>query len=94
MAPVPSVADLSMQNGWSDTRAAVQEMISGDDIEEFRGAVIAMAESDDIATVAAAAFKLCFALRAESESKKKFPAMPRRSAEWRRPARRDGAFVL
>jgi ATP-dependent RNA helicase DeaD len=90
VAPVPSVADL-LAKRLERTRTAVQEMISGDDLEAFRGAVIAMAESDDIATVAAAAFKLVFRAEGGERIEEEIPSMPRRSAEWSPPARRDGA---
>src|SRR6478609_8133898 len=90
LAPVPSVGDL-LAKRLERTRTAVNEVLREGQLDAFRGAVIAMAESDDIATVAAAAFKLVFRAEGGERIEEEIPSMPRRSAEWSPPARRDGA---
>ena len=89
VTPVPSVADLLAQR-LERTRSAIKQTIRADDLDAFRGVVKAMAESGDLATVAAAAFKLVFRAEGGEREEEEIPAVPPRVAEWSPPGRRDG----
>jgi ATP-dependent RNA helicase DeaD len=90
VAPVPSVADL-LAKRLERTRSAIQRTME-DDLESFRGVVKAMADSGDLATVAAAAFKRVFCAEGGERLEEEIPAVPLRPAEWSASGRRDGAF--
>ncbi len=81
LAPVPSVADLVAKR-LERTRISVQETIRAGDLEQFRGVVKAMAESGDVASIAAAAFKLVFRAEGGDRVEEEIPAVPPRPAEW------------
>jgi len=91
VAPVPSVADL-LAKRLERTRRAIQETMRGGDLESFRGVVTALADSGDLANVAAAAFKLVFRAEGGERAEEEIPAVPARPVEWSRPAGRDGAL--
>jgi ATP-dependent RNA helicase DeaD len=91
VAPVPSVADL-LAKRLERTRSAIQRTMDEDDLESFRGVVKAMADSGDLATVAAAAFKRVFCAEGGERLEEEIPAVPLRPAEWSASGRRDGAF--
>jgi ATP-dependent RNA helicase DeaD len=91
VAPVPSVADL-LAKRLERTRSAIQRTMDEDDLESFRGVVKAMADSGDLATVAAAAFKRVFCAEGGERVEEEIPAMPLRPAEWSASGPRDGAF--
>jgi ATP-dependent RNA helicase DeaD len=88
VAPVPSVADL-LAKRLERTRAAIQETMRGDDLEDFRGVVKAIAESGDVTLVAAAAMKLIFLAEGGEREEQDIPAMPIRTPEWQRSGPRD-----
>jgi ATP-dependent RNA helicase DeaD len=90
VAPVPSVADL-LGKRLERTRMAVQQTIRTGDLDQFRGVVNAMAQSDDIATVAAAALKLVFRAEGGERVEEEIPAVPLRAPEWSPSARHDHA---
>jgi ATP-dependent RNA helicase DeaD len=81
VVPVPSVADLVAKR-LERTRISVQETIRAGDLEQFRGVVKAMAESGDVASIAAAAFKLVFRAEGGDRAEEEIPAVPPRPAEW------------
>lgn len=81
VVPVPSVADLVAKR-LERTRISVQETIRAGDLEQFRGVVKAMAESGDVASIAAAAFKLVFRAEGGDRVEEEIPAVPPRPAEW------------
>ena len=81
VVPVPSVADLVAKR-LERTRISVQETIRAGDLEQFRGVVKAMAESGDVASIAAAAFKLVFRAEGGDRAEEEIPAVPLRPAEW------------
>jgi ATP-dependent RNA helicase DeaD len=81
VAPVPSVADLFAKR-LARTRTAIQQTIREGDLDQLRGVVTAMAESGDMTTIAAAAFKLVFRGEGGERVEEEIPAMPLRSAEW------------
>ena len=81
VVPVPSVADLVAKR-LERTRISVQETIRAGDLEQFRGVVNAMAESGDVASIAAAAFKLVFRAEGGDRVEEEIPAVPPRPAEW------------
>jgi ATP-dependent RNA helicase DeaD len=89
-APVPSVADL-LAKRLERTRDAVQQMIRAGDLDQFRGVVHAMAQSGDIATVAAAALKLVFRAEGGERVEEEIPAVPLWAPEWSPSARREHA---
>ena len=81
VVPVPSVADLVAKR-LERTRISVQETIRAGDLEQFRGVVKAMAESGDVASIAAAAFKLVFRAEGGDRVEEEIPPVPPRPAEW------------
>jgi ATP-dependent RNA helicase DeaD len=93
VAPVPSVAEL-LAKRLERSRDAVQEAIRAGDLEQFRGVVHAMAQSGDIATVAAAAFKLVFCANGGERAEEEIPAVPLRAPEWSPSGRRTPASHL
>ena len=90
VAPVPSVADL-LAKRLERTRAAVQEAMQTDDIDEFKGVVRAMADSGDVTTIAAAAMKLIFRANGGERVEQDIPAMPR-PPDVHRPMQRYSAY--
>jgi ATP-dependent RNA helicase DeaD len=90
VAPVPSVADL-LAKRLERTRMAMQQTIRTGDLDQFRGVVNAMAQSGDIATVAAAALKLVFRAEGGERVEEEIPAVPLRAPEWSPSARPDQA---
>jgi len=90
VAPVPSVSDL-LAKRLERTRAAVQEAMQTDDIEEFKGVVRAMADSGDVTTIAAAAMKLIFRANGGERVEQDIPAMPR-PPDVHRPMQRYSAY--
>lgn len=78
VAPVPSVADL-LAKRLERTRSAVQQTMRGNDLDQFRGVVTAMAEGGDVTAVAAAAFKLVFRAEGGERVEEEIPAAARRS---------------
>jgi len=90
VAPVPSVSDL-LAKRLERTRAAVQEAMQTDDIDEFKGVVRAMADSGDVTTIAAAAMKLIFRANGGERVEQDIPAMPR-PLEAHRPMQRYSAY--
>jgi ATP-dependent RNA helicase DeaD len=90
VAPVPSVSDL-LAKRLERTRAAVQEAMQTDDIDEFKGVVRAMADSGDVTTIAAAAMKLIFRANGGERVEQDIPAMPR-PPEAHRPMQRYSAY--
>jgi ATP-dependent RNA helicase DeaD len=90
VAPVPSVSDL-LAKRLERTRAAVQEALQTDDIDEFKGVVRAMADSGDVTTIAAAAMKLIFRANGGERVEQDIPAMPR-PPEAHRPMQRYSAY--
>jgi ATP-dependent RNA helicase DeaD len=90
VAPVPSAADL-LAKRLERTRRAIQETIRDGELDTFRGVVTTLGDAGDLATVAAAAFKLVFRAEGGERVEEEIPA-PVRPAEWSRPAGRDGAF--
>jgi ATP-dependent RNA helicase DeaD len=93
VAPVPSVAEL-LAKRLERSRDAVQEAIRAGDLEQFRGVVHAMAQSGDIATVAAAAFKLVFCANGGERAEEEIPAVPLRAPEWSPSGRRTPGSQL
>jgi ATP-dependent RNA helicase DeaD len=91
VAPVPSVGDL-LAKRLERTRSAIHETIRAGDLDAFRGVVKALADSGDLATVAAAAFKLVFRAEGGERAEEEIPAVPPRPAEWSRPTGRDSGF--
>jgi len=91
VAPVPSVGDL-LAKRLERTRSAIHETIRAGDLDAFRGVVKALADSGDLATIAAAAFKLVFRAEGGERAEEEIPAVPPRPAEWSRPTGRDGGF--
>ena len=90
VAPVPSVSDL-LAKRLERTRAAVQEAMQTDDIDEFKGVVRAMADSGDVTTIAAAAMKLIFRANGGERVEQDIPAMPR-PPDVHRPMQRYSAY--
>jgi ATP-dependent RNA helicase DeaD len=88
VAPVPSAADL-LAKRLERTRDAVQQTIRAGDLEQFRGVVNAMAQSGDMATVAAAALKLVFRGEGGERVEEEIPAVPLRGPEWSPSGRRN-----
>ena len=88
VAPVPSVADL-LAKRLERTRMAVQQTIRAGDLDQFRGVVNAMAQSGDLATVAAAALKLVFRAEGGERAEEEIPAVPLRVPEWSPSAGHD-----
>lgn len=68
---------------------AVQETIRAGDLDQFRGVVNAMAQSGDLATVAAAALKLVFRAEGGERAEEEIPAVPLRVPEWSPSAGHD-----
>ena len=91
VAPVPSVADL-LAKRLERTRSVIQQTMDEEDLESFRGVVKAMADSGDLATVAAAAFKRVFCAEGGERAEEEIPGVPLRPADWSRSERRDGAY--
>ena len=84
VAPVPSVADL-LGKRLERTRAAVQEALQADDIDEFKGVIRAMADSGDPTAIAAAAMKLIFRAQGGERVEEEIPAIPSRPPDAHRP---------
>jgi ATP-dependent RNA helicase DeaD len=91
VAPVPSVADL-LAKRLERTRRAIEETIRAGDLDTFRGVVTTLGDTGDLASVAAAAFKLVFRAEGGERAEEEIPGVPVRSPDWSRPAGRDGAF--
>jgi ATP-dependent RNA helicase DeaD len=81
VAPVPSVTDL-LAKRLERARTSVQETVRAGDLEQFRGMVKAMAESGDVATIAAAALKLVFQAEGGGRVEQEIPTVPLRQSEW------------
>jgi len=86
--PVPSVGDL-LAKRLERTRAAIQEAMEAEDIDEFKGVVNAMSASGDLSTIAAAAMKLIFRAQGGERVEPEIPAMPVRQHEPYRPMHRS-----
>lgn len=91
VAPVPSVADL-LAKRLERARAMVQEAMKADDIEDFKKVVQAMAGSEDVTTIAAAAMKLIFRAQGGEQAEEEIPAVPYRQPEAHRPPQRYTAY--
>ena len=91
VASVPSVADL-LAKRLERARTAVQQTIAAGDLDQFRGVVSAMAESVDLAMIAAAAFKLVFRAEGGERAEEDIPTVPVRSADWSQASRRDSGL--
>ena len=89
VASVPSAADL-LGKRLERTRAAVQEALQTDNIEEFKGVVRAMADFGDATAIAAAAMKLIFRAQGGERVEEDIPAMPIRPPDTHRPNPRYG----
>ena len=89
VASVPSAADL-LGKRLERTRAAVQEALQTDNIDEFKGVVRAMADSGDATAIAAAAMKLIFRAQGGERVEEDIPAMPIRPPDAHRPNPRYG----
>ncbi len=89
VAPVPSVADL-MAKRLERTRAAVQEVLEGEDIDGFRGVVQSMAASEDPIKIAAAAMMLVFRMYGGERVEQDIPTVPIRRPEPGRMMPRPG----
>ncbi|MBI3355469.1 MAG: DEAD/DEAH box helicase [Nitrospirae bacterium] len=92
VAPVPSVTDL-LAKRLERTRAAVQEAMRADDIEEFKEVVQAMAASGDTTMIAAAALKLIFRAQGGERVEEDIPAMPIRPSDPHRQGQRQAGFA-
>jgi ATP-dependent RNA helicase DeaD len=90
VAPVPTVAEL-LAKRLERTRGAINDAIRAGDLDAFRGVVNAMAETKDLATIAAAAFRLVFRAEGGERVEEEIPAVSLRPAEWSRPAGQDRA---
>ncbi len=93
VAPVPSATDL-LAKRLERTRAAVQEAMQADDIEEFKGVVQAMAASGDATMIAAAAMKLIFRAQGGERVEEDIPTMPIRPPDPHRQAHRQAGFAV
>jgi ATP-dependent RNA helicase DeaD len=85
---VPSVGDL-LAKRLERTRTAVQQTVAAGDLDQFRGVISAMAESVDVAMIAAAAFKLVFRAEGGERAEEDIPTVPVRSADWSQASGRD-----
>lgn len=88
VAPVPTVADLRRKR-LERTKASVQEVLEGGELDHFRDVVAALSEQFDPADVAAAAMKLAHRSYGGDRVEEEIPAMPIRMQEPHRAARRD-----
>lgn len=75
VAPVPSVADL-LAKRLERTRAAIQEAMKKEDLDEFKRVVEAMKTAGDPTSIAAAAMKLIFRAQGGEREEQDIPAMP------------------
>jgi ATP-dependent RNA helicase DeaD len=88
VAPVPTVADLRRKR-LERTKASIQEVLEGGELNHFRAVVAALSEQFDPADVAAAAMKLAHGSYGGDHVEEEIPAMPIRTQEPHRAARRD-----
>ena len=84
VAPVPTVAEVRAKR-LERTKAAVEDAMNGDDLDQFQQVVRALLPSGDPATIAAAAIKLMFRAQGGERAEQEIPAMPLRAPEPYRP---------
>ena len=88
VAPVPTVADVRAKR-LERTKAAVEEAMNGNDLDQFEQVVRALLPSGDPTTIAAAAIKLMFRAQGGERPEQDIPAMPPRVSEPYRPGPRQ-----